>query len=134
MNKLATKFATAFALVLFSAAGCGGGGGAGGPANVDTSQQISAVSESDKSDLCDWFADKMGGYGTEPSCGQAFLSAPPDHASCMTDFPVCAVTVGQFESCVNTVLAAQNACTEQALLGAQASADCQAVGNAGCFD
>lgn len=130
-----TRFATAAAAVLFLIAGCGGGSsGGGGPSDVDSTKQISAVTDAEKSSLCDWFADKTGGYGAASSCEQAVLTAPPNKDACMTDFPTCSVMIGTFETCVNAVIAAQNTCTDQALLSAEGSSACQTVGAAGCFN
>jgi len=132
MKRLATVAAALAVLTL----GCGGGGSGGtsGPTGVDRSQQVSAVSDTDKGALCDWFAPMVGGYGTTPACADYILEAPPDKATCLVDFPNCAVTVGQFEDCVVAIVAAQNACTPQALTAIYGRADCQAVANAGCFN
>jgi hypothetical protein len=121
----------AAALVLSTAAGCGGGGGGSG---VDGTKSISTVGDADKASLCDWFAGTVGGYGAPDTCADGFISAPPTKTECIATFPTCAVTVDQFEACVTKIVAAQNACTAQALSDAQAYAPCQTVGQAGCFD
>jgi len=127
-----TRLVRTLVLATMVAAGCGGGGGSG-PAGVDGTKQISAVNDMEKASLCDWFAAKVGGYGTTPACPDAFLEAPPSKAECLADFPSCAVTVSQFESCVEKIVAAQNACTQEAFLGVLGDANCQTVENANCF-
>jgi len=130
-----TKIATMAAVLAVGAMACGGssGGGGNGPSGVDRSKTVSAVSDADKASVCDWFAPMVGGYGTTPACADWLISAPPDKATCMSEFPVCTVTVGELEDCMVAIVAAQNVCTQQALLDVQARPDCQAVGNAGCF-
>jgi len=131
MTRLATV--TAALAMVTMACGSSSNGGNTGPTGVDRSKQISTVTEDDKSALCDWFAPMVGGYGTTPACADALLEAPPDKATCLTDFPSCAVTIGQFEDCVVAIVAAQNTCTEASLTAVMARPDCQAVGAAGCF-
>jgi hypothetical protein len=130
-----TRIVTMAVVLAAMTAACGGGGSGGGngPTGADRSKQISSVTDADKSAFCDWFAPMVGGYGTAPTCADWILSAPPDKADCMTHFPVCAVTVGELEDCVVAIVAAQSACTQQALANASARPDCQAVGAAGCF-
>ncbi len=133
MTRIA-MMAAALAMVTLA---CGGsttpGGGAGGPAGVDRAKQVSAATEADKNALCDWFAPMVGGYGTTPACTGYLLEAPPDKPACLTDFPNCAVTIGQFEDCVVAIVAAQAVCTQAALDAVIVRADCMAVGAAGCF-
>jgi hypothetical protein len=128
---------TAVALAVLTAA-CGGctvsSGNGNGPPGVDRSKPVSSVTEADKSALCDWFAPMVGGYGSVSACAEGFLTAPPDKATCLADFPVCAVTIGVFEDCVVAIVAAQNACTPDALTAVMMRADCAAVGAGGCFD
>jgi hypothetical protein len=123
---------TAMFLAAALAAGCGGG--SGGPAGVSGTKQISAVNDTEKASLCDWFVGMVGGYGAAPTCQDGFIEAPATKAECTSTFPSCAVTVAQFQSCIETIVAAQDTCTQQSLAGAMADADCQAVGLAGCFD
>ena len=121
--------------VLLVAMGCGGGGGGGapGPAGVSSSEPISAASDADKGALCDWYAAMVGGYGAPATCAMAQITAPPDKATCVSDFPVCSVTVAEFEDCVERLISAQNVCTQDALNAAGTASSCQAVGTAGCF-
>jgi hypothetical protein len=123
----------AAAVALTLAGACGGSSG-GGPSGVDSAKQVSAVNEADKGSLCDWFVGMVGGYGAASTCDMAELMAPPDKATCTTEFPVCTVTVAQFEGCVQRMVSAQNTCTEAAITAAAASPECQAVGAAGCFN
>jgi len=133
MKRLATK--AAMMAMMMAACGGGGGGGPGnGPSGVDRSKQVSAVTDAEKSSLCDWYAPMFGGYGTTPACTNWLISAPPDLATCLSGFPACAVSIGQFEDCVVAIAAAQNVCTPQALDDVLVRPDCQAVGAAHCFD
>jgi len=125
------KRAVLAAALTVMAAACEGGSGSG-PAGVDRSKQVSAVSDADKSALCDWFAPMVGGYGAAAPCTLGGVSAPPDKATCVAEFPVCAVSVGQFQDCIVAIIAAQNTCTNDALAMAAAKPECAAA--AGCFN
>jgi hypothetical protein len=129
-----TRIVRAAVMWAMLAAGACGGSSGGGPAGVDGSKQVSAVTAAEKEMLCDWFAGMVGGYGAAPTCADGFLKAPPDKATCTTDFPMCAVTVNAFRDCVETILAAQAVCTTDALTAAQMNANCELVGTAGCFN
>jgi hypothetical protein len=101
---------------------------------VSGSKQVSTVTDAEKVTLCDWFVGMVGGYGAPSTCADAVIMAPPDMANCLTTFPVCTVTVSQFEDCVTRLVSAQNTCTPAALTAAEAASSCQAVGVAGCFN
>ncbi len=101
---------------------------------VDGTKQISAVSDTDKMNLCNWFAGLAGGYGSTPSCSMALITAPPSEADCVTSFPDCAVPVSTFESCIHTIMSAQATCTTASIAMAQQDPNCVTVGNAGCFN
>ena len=131
MTRIATLILAA-ALAL-AAVGCGGSSTSSSSPNVDGSKQVSALSTTDKTSMCDWFAGLVGGYGSTPSCSMAVITAPPSKSECLTSFPSCAVTVAMFEVCVNDLVAAQDTCTSQAMTDAELSAACQTVGQAGCF-
>lgn len=131
MKRLA--MAVTWALVTAACGGSGGGGPGTGPSGVDRNKQVSAVTDAEKTALCDWFAPMVGDYGAVPTCANWIIAAPPDRATCISTFPSCAVTVGQFEDCVVAIVAAQNVCTQQALDDVLIRPDCQAVGAANCF-
>jgi hypothetical protein len=118
---------------VLASVGCGGGGSSGST-GLDGTKQISAANDADKASLCDWFAAQVGGYGSTPACADALLKAPPSKDDCLATFPSCAVTVADFQSCIEMVVSAQAACTQDALAAAQADANCQMVANAGCFN
>ena len=127
-----TRFATMAAMLAALAAGCGGSSGPpNGPAGVDRNQPVSAVSDTDKAALCDWYSAMVGGYGTSPSCADYLISAPPDQSICVSAFPSCDATVGQLADCIVAAIAAQNTCTDQSLMSVQMRADCLAA--SGCF-
>ena len=116
--------------------GTGGGSGGGGGVGVtglDRSKPISSVTEAEKDTLCDWFAPMVGGYGSSPACALALISAPPDKATCVAEFPSCTATIGQFEDCMMAIVTAQTLCTQNAITAAQTRTECIAVGAAGCF-
>lgn len=133
MTRMAKIFGAA-ALAL--AAGCGGNGSTSSSGNppVDGNTQISATSDTDKMNLCNWYTGMVGGYGSTASCSLAFLKPPPSESDCVTDFPSCAVPVSTFEACVRTVIAAQVTCTQASMAMAQQDPDCVTVGQAGCFN
>lgn len=116
------------------ASACGGSSSSSGPAGVDSSKQVSAVSEADKGSLCDWFVGMVGGYGATSACADADLEAPPSKTDCMDTFPTCDVTIALLEDCISRLVAAQNACTQEAITAAETSMSCQTVGAAGCFN
>ena len=113
--------------------GGGGGGGGVGVTGLDRSKPISSVTEAEKDTLCDWFAPMVGGYGSSPACALALISAPPDKATCVAEFPSCTATIGQFEDCMMAIVTAQTLCTQNAITAAQTRTECIAVGAAGCF-
>lgn len=129
MTKLTRATITLFLLV---SAACGGGDG--GAPGVNGAKQISAVTEAEKASLCDWFAEKLGGYGAPSTCAEGFVEAPPTKAECTSDFPSCAVTVSQFQDCMDLIVASQKTCTQQSLSAAQMNPTCQAIASAGCFN
>jgi hypothetical protein len=138
MTRMAKLLGTA-ALVL--AAGCSSTGSISGndaapvdgDLQLDGNLQISAASDSDKVNLCNWFAGMVGGYGAAPTCSMALLTAPPSEATCVSEFPSCAVPVSAFKACVLTVISAQETCTQASIMMAQQDPNCVTVGSAGCF-
>ena len=102
--------------------------------SLDSNMQLTALSAGDQGKLCDWEAQKYGGYGKTVMCGGlvAEQRGPTDQASCVSDLPpastamYCTVTVGQFENCVSWRV--QNGCgtTETP------PTDCTALRNPNC--
>jgi len=127
MTRMATLILVAASLALV--VGCGGSSSP----DVDSNKQVSATTSAEKISLCDWFVGMVGGYGASPTCSDGFLEAPASQAECVSDFPVCAVTVGNFEACIRTIVSAQATCTSASLTAAQSDPICQMVGAAGCF-
>ena len=126
------RIAMGAAVLAVLAAACGSS--SDGPAGVDRSKQVSSVTDADKAVLCDWFAPMVGGYGITHPCAQAFITASPDKATCIAEFPVCAVTVGAFADCVAVIVAAQNTCTDASLAAAVANPACSSSGPGNCFN
>jgi hypothetical protein len=115
-------------------AGCGGSSSSNASPPVDGNTQISAATDTDKMNLCNWFAGLSGGYGSTASCSTALITAPPSEADCVSTFPDCAIPVSTFEACVRTIVAAQNTCTQASISMAQTDPNCTMVGLAGCFN
>jgi hypothetical protein len=122
------------AAALALCAGCGGSGTSDGNPPVDGNTQISAATNTDKMNLCNWFAGMAGGYGSPSTCSMALITAPPSEADCVSTFPDCAVPVSTFEACVRAIIAAQNTCTQASISMVQADPNCTTVGQAGCFN
>jgi hypothetical protein len=131
MTRIATLILVAASLA--PAVSCSSGGSGSSP-DVEGSKPISATTSAEKISLCDWFVGMIGGYGATRTCDNAFIEAPATQAECVSTFPTCAVTVGTFEACIDTIVSAQATCTTQSLAAAQADASCQMVGAAGCFN
>jgi len=129
MTRIATMILAAASLAL--ALGCSS---SGSTPSVEGSKPISATTMADKASLCDWFVGMVGGYGATATCQDGFIEAPASQAECVSTFPNCAVTVGAFEACIETIVSAQATCTAQSLAAAQSDATCQMVGAAGCFN
>jgi hypothetical protein len=121
MTRVTTLILVAASLALVIS--CGSGGSS--TPNVEGSKQISATTMAEKISLCDWFVGMIGGYGATPTCQDAFIEAPASQTECVTGFPTCAVTVGNFEACVQTIVSAQATCTSQSLAAAQTDPICQ---------
>lgn len=130
MTRIA-KIVGAAALAL--AAGCGSSSNDPGSPPVDGTTQISAVSATDKMNLCNWYVGMVGGYGAASTCSMALITAPPTEADCVSKFPSCAVPVSTFEACVRVVISAQATCTMASMAMAQQDPNCVTVGQAGCF-
>ena len=130
MTRLA-KILGAAALAL--AAGCGSSSSDGSPP-VNGNTQISAATDTDKMNLCNWFAGLSGGYGSTASCSMALITAPPSEADCVSTFPDCTAPVSTFEACVRVVVSAQATCTQASISMAQQDPNCTTVGQAGCFN
>jgi hypothetical protein len=73
-------------------------------------------------------------YGSSPACALALITAPPDKATCVAEFPSCTATIGQFEDCMMAIVTAQTLCTQNAITAAQTRPECIAVGAAGCLE
>lgn len=90
------------------AVGCGsssGGGGGNGASGVASGKRLDALTDAEKAMLCDWQANKLGGYGMSVDCGGGLtIDAEPSQAECVSSAPTsCAATVGQAEACSNAM-------------------------------
>jgi hypothetical protein len=104
----------------------GGDGLAVGASGLDPSKKISALSDAELGQLCDWTAARLGGYGTTKQCpGGITIRNRADRAACVggTDrtAATCTATVAQAEACV--LLQVQDICS----LASLSNPNCQAL-------
>jgi hypothetical protein len=77
--------------------------GCGGPAqpSIDHGKKLSALSESERQDMCAWAVSKMGGDGHKITCGsgdnKVTATFTIDH--CLTTSADCSATYGDVVSC-----------------------------------
>jgi len=98
-----TKVASLLAVGIATlAAGCSDEaepGSSGVPAEI----RLAETTPAQQAALCDWVAERQGGYGFTKQCDDgSTASAPADRAECLADnqgLADCPVTVGQFEAC-----------------------------------
>jgi len=121
------------ALALAAVAGCGSSSNDPGSPPVDGNTQVSAVTATDKMNLCNWYVGMVRGYGATATCSMALIKAPPTETDCVAQFPSCAVPVSTFEACVRAVISAQATCTTASMMMAQQDPNCVTVGLANCF-
>lgn len=70
---------------------------------MPSDKRLDATTAEERARLCDWLAEKFGGYGRTIRCpdGSVSMSAPANRAECVGTFPSgCPATVSQFEACV----------------------------------
>jgi len=98
------------AAILVTAAACGAGGdGTSTPTPaIDPSLPLASLDASQKAELCDWEAAKLGGYGTTTSCGGASgVMVPVSQSDCVAGFNfsqnTCQATVSDEFNCVDVV-------------------------------
>jgi hypothetical protein len=98
--------AAAFSFLLF--ASCGGSvSGNLGASGVESSKRLTALTDAERGQLCDWMVPKVGSYGTPATCpGPLFVY--PDQAACIEDSADetetdCLATVSQLEACINVL-------------------------------
>jgi hypothetical protein len=104
----------AAAAFLFSLSPCdptdgddGGSASASGSAALDPSAPIASLSPTEKAELCDWEAGRLGGYGTTTTCptGDSGIILPASQASCVAGFAsstnTCQALVQDEYNCVN---------------------------------
>ena len=100
-------------LLLTVAAGalsaCGGDGSSSSGTGLPGTKRLDALSTDEKKQLCDYEAQRLGGYGQVVDCGGGLtLVADDSQASCLQQFPlVCAATVSQAEACAD-----QSSCSD----------------------
>jgi hypothetical protein len=83
------------------------------PATLDSSQKLVALTDAERGALCDWYAQRAGGYGrTIPCEASGVPMVIDDRATCIIDFdlqasehPSCPTTVGQYQACAEFFLA-----------------------------
>jgi hypothetical protein len=81
--------------------------------NVDSSKRLVALSSPEQEVLCDWLAQREGGYGRTIVCDAsgAPLESSLNQAQCLAEsrtqaerFPNCPTTVGQWKTCAEWFL------------------------------
>ena len=81
----------------------GGSGGTNGSttSGVQGSKRLDALTTDEKKKLCDFQAQRFGGYGSSIACGSDLtLEADASQAECVSNWPTnCAMTVSQAEAC-----------------------------------
>ena len=73
-------------------------------APIDGNRMIGSLTDDEWGKICDWEADRLGGYGHRPDCDSNFMvMAPADQATCVSavriTFP-CNLIVSDFEACI----------------------------------
>lgn len=124
----------AAAAFLFSLSPCdptdddGGAASASGTAALDPTAQIATLSATEKAELCDWEAARLGGYGTTTTCtnaGDTGVAVSASQASCVAGLSsslyTCQATVQDYYNCINDLVILP---CEQTLLD---DSDCQPV-------
>jgi hypothetical protein len=94
--------------------GCGGGDSGGlGASGLDKGKKLTKLTDDEKKQLCDWKAQKYGGYGQNITCTYRDDPEPVtilgemSQDICVAELPwpdeSCAVTVGGVEDCTNSI-------------------------------
>ena len=84
------------------ASGAGSGGTTGSTTSgVQGSKRLDALTADEKKKLCDFQAQRFGGYGKSIDCGGGnTLDADASQTECVSQWPTnCAMTVSQAEAC-----------------------------------
>ena len=83
-----------------------GGASAGSTASgsgLPGATRLRALDSAQKGTLCDWYAEKMGGYGATHVCADmSSVEVVKDQSTCVAaalDFPCPTITVANFEEC-----------------------------------
>jgi hypothetical protein len=74
-------------------------------APIDPNRMIGALTDDEWAKMCDWEAERLGGYGHGPDCDANFtVMAPRDQTTCVAavriTFP-CDLIVSDFEACID---------------------------------
>jgi hypothetical protein len=83
------------------------------PETLDPSRTLVALSDTERGMLCDWYAQRVGGYSHTILCEATGTPLEiDDRATCIRDYdlqamqhPGCPTTVGTYQSCVEFFLA-----------------------------
>jgi hypothetical protein len=112
MNAPVSRFALALLVAALSA--CAGksedSSGGGSDSGLDSGQRVAELNESEIAELCDWTAAQLGGYGVEHECGDGSSARTQDsQQECVDSSRMtfaqqgCALTIAEFEKCVNAL-------------------------------
>lgn len=93
--------------------GCGGGDSGGiGASGLDKGKKLTELTDDERKQLCDWKAQKYGGYGKNTTCTypegeEITINGEFSQQLCVFDLPSegedCTVTVGDAEACTNAI-------------------------------
>ena len=100
--------------LVWGASACGSGPGGAETTGVSSSKKLIDLTAAEKGRVCDWMVGKAGSYGKPGTCDRTQTGANSpvwvydDQADCVDDSPdatftECTATVGQLETCVNTL-------------------------------
>ncbi|MBI2391817.1 MAG: hypothetical protein HYV09_19660 [Deltaproteobacteria bacterium] len=73
---------------------------------IPADKRLDGTTAEERGRMCDWIAEKFGGYGKTIRCadGSVSMTGPPSREECLRTFPTgCGATVAQFEVCVAAI-------------------------------
>ena len=93
------SFVMAFGIL--ASADCGGDSGSNNASMPSDTLRLDALTDIEKGTLCDFSAQKYGGYGHSLDCGGGLtLSANNSKDECIREWPTaCAKTVADYKQC-----------------------------------
>jgi hypothetical protein len=112
-KKLLMVLAGATLALALGSPGCGGGDSGGiGASGLDKGKKLTELTDDERKQLCDWKAQKYGGYGQNMTCKypegeELVIYGEREQLTCVTMLPFegqdCTATVGDVEACTNAI-------------------------------